>query len=165
MHFYDDWCAGVVDRFEDYARVLPAFHKVREAAKILALVDWLLATGAVVDLKDVPQETWVHPDQVAGFWRSDFIFLESMDADTGYAFFTGCAGFTGSVTFHKSNWTQVTLAPQSETTVANQLTLSAGLGQKAVLAAKSGDLENARYLAELSAQAHSEAACLESLVR
>ncbi len=153
VHFYDDWCAGMVNRYDDYARILPAFHKVREAAKILALADWLLATGAVVDLRDVPQETWDHPDEVAGFWRSDFIYLESVDAGTGYEFYTGHAGFTGGVTFHKSNWTQVTPAPQSETTVANQLALSAGLGEKAVLAAKSGDLENARYLAELSAQA------------
>lgn len=41
----------------------------------------------------------------------------------------------------------------SETKVADQLTLSAGLGQKAVQAAQAGNLEAARYLAEQSAQA------------
>jgi hypothetical protein len=50
------------------------------------------------------------------------------------------------------NRSEVT-APSITTTTPDQLTLSAGLGQKAVQAAQGGNLEDARHLADLSAQA------------
>jgi hypothetical protein len=60
----------------------------------------------------------------------------------------------GGVTFRpKGSWTRMVPSVQSETRALDSLGLSAGLGQKAVLAAQSGDLEQARHLAELSAQA------------
>ena len=52
----DDWCAGVMSRYDDYARVLPALHKVREAAKIIALAKWLTSENIGVDLGRVPQD-------------------------------------------------------------------------------------------------------------
>ena len=153
VHYYDDWCAAMMSRYDDYAHILPALHKVREAAKVIALANWLIEARAVVDFSGVHQEPWEHPDKVDGFWRSEFLYLESKDAESGYTSFTGHAGLTGGVTFRKSNWTQMTPAPQGETAVASQLTVSAGLGQQAALAARNGDLEQARHLAELSAQA------------
>jgi hypothetical protein len=62
--------------------------------------------------------------------------------------------FEGGVTFKKiGNRTQITPSTSTTTEVYSQLTLSSQLGRKAVQAAVEGDLENARYLAEFSAQA------------
>lgn len=150
--FYDDWCANVMAHYDEYAQVLPAFHSVRELAKVIALANWMIAGKVPVDLSGVQQVVWEAPERVAGFWRSGQAYMKlpnRSDYDSLTIF-----GYSGGVTFHpKSNWTQVTQFTASETRTTDQLTLSAGLGQRAVQAAQGGDLEQARYLAELSAQA------------
>jgi hypothetical protein len=154
-HFYDEWCAGVMDNFDEYARIMPAFHKVREAAKVIALANWLIAEKVPVDLRGISQEKWDVPDKVPGFWRVGFSYSLEKDNGTGVNkdVNTIQIAYSGGVTFKRSNWTRMTPAPTSETGVTDQLTLSAGLGQKAVQAAQAGNLEQARNLAELSAQA------------
>jgi hypothetical protein len=154
-HFYDEWCAGMMNNFDEYARIMPAFHKVREAAKVIALANWLIAEKVRVDLSGISQEKWDVPDNVPGFWRVGFSY--SLEKDNGASgnkeVNTIQIAYSGGVTFKRSNWTRMTPAPTSETGVTDQLTLSAGLGQKAVQAAQAGNLEEARHLAELSAQA------------
>jgi hypothetical protein len=151
-HRYDDWCAGVMNNYDEYARVLPAFHKIREVAKVIALANWLIADKIPVDLSGVVQEKWDAPEKVTGFLRSGQLYRK-LQADAPYQTMT-LRAYSGGVTFKpKDNWTSYTPAPVSETNVSEQLKLSAGLGQKAVQAAQGGDLEQARYLAELSAQA------------
>ena len=71
-NYYDEWCAGLINHFDEYARIIPAFHKVREAAKIIALANWLLGTKTPVDLTGVSQEKWDAPQKVPGFWKSSF---------------------------------------------------------------------------------------------
>ena len=149
-HLYDEWCAGFVNDYDEYAHILPAFHKLREAAKIIALANWLIAEKLPLDLSGVNQEKWDAPDKVNGFWRTAMEYFDKGNGEYGELLQLGCSG---GVTFKKSNWTQMTPAPTSETKVSDQLALSADLGQKAVVAAQGGNLENARYLAELSAQA------------
>ena len=152
-HNYDNWCAGVMDNYDEYARILPAFHKVRETAKIIALANWLINEKVPVNLSGTMQEKWDAPRQVLGYWRASFVYFENNGSYDLYR--TDGASYTGGVTFqNKGNWTQISAgSPQSETKVADQLVLSTGLGQKAVEAAKLGNLEQASYLAELSAQA------------
>jgi hypothetical protein len=148
---YNEWCAGLMNNYDEYARALPAFHKVREAAKIIALANWLIAEKMRVDLSGVAQEKWDAPDTITDLWRVGLSYIPKGDDEYIEKI---QIGHTGGVSFKRQNWTQVTPAPPaSETGVSSQLALSAGLGQQAVRAAESGDLENARYLAELSAQA------------
>lgn len=150
--FYDDWCANVMAHYDEYAQLLPAFHSVRELAKVIALANWMIAGKVPVDLSGVQQVVWEAPERVAGFWRSGQAYLKlpnRRNYDSLMIF-----GYSGGVTFHpKSTWTQVTQFTASEIRTTDQLTLSAGLGQRAVQAAQGGDLEQARHLAELSAQA------------
>ena len=149
---YDEWCAGVMNNYDEYARILPAFHKIREVAKIIALANWLLAEKINVDLSGVSQEKWDAPDKVLGFLRTGQLYRK-LQADAPYQTMT-LRAYSGGVSFKpKGNWTSYTPAPVSETKVFDQLTLSAGLGQKAVQAAQDGNMEKARYLAEISAQA------------
>jgi hypothetical protein len=150
---YDDWCAGVMSRYDDYASVLPALHKVREAAKIIALANWLTSEHVGVDLGRVPQDRWDAPAKVPGFWRASFVYLDETGKGSYALYRSQGAGFSGGVTFKSTGWTAVRTDPAGETGVTQQLALSATLGQKAVQAAQADNLEEARYLAELSAQA------------
>ena len=149
---WDAWCDQLSDNYDAYAAIVPSFHKLREAAKVIALARWLRAENMAVDLAGVAQEKWTPPSRVPGFWVYGFT-LQLLDGNA-----TKLRAWrynaTGGVVFKpKSNWTQYTPSTTSETKVSNQLVLSASLGQKAVQAAKTGHLENAKYLAELSAQA------------
>ncbi|HEX9976632.1 MAG TPA: hypothetical protein VGA82_05210, partial [Dehalococcoidales bacterium] len=151
-HEYDAWCAQVMNHYDAYARIIPAFHKVREAAKIVALAKWALAEKIPLDLRSVTQEKWDMPDKVPIFWPLDQAYDQPQGkAYTIYIFRTA----EGGVSFNpRGNWIQMTPSVTTTTEVSEQLTLSAQLGQKATQAAVvTGNLENARYLAELSAQA------------
>lgn len=154
-HYYDDWCAVLMNNYDEYARILPSFHKVREAAKIVAFANWLISEKVRVDLGGVAQEKWNPPDKLPGFWRVALVYVEKGDdQDVHKGVSSVQFAYSGGVTFkNRSNWTRMTPSVTSETSVTSQLALSAGLGQQAVQAAQSGNLENARYLAELSAQA------------
>ncbi|HWR00406.1 MAG TPA: PDZ domain-containing protein [Chlorobaculum sp.] len=161
-HLYDDWCAVLINNYDDYARILPAFHKVREAAKITALANWLLDRNVKVDLREVKQEKWEAPLAIGGFWRAGNVYWKevggSYNAATLFA-------YSGGISLKSAEqWTKWSAVPV-ETKVTDQLTLSAGLGQKAVQAAQSGNLEQARHLAELSAQAMNGSLSKSDLVR
>lgn len=149
---YLAWTARhIISNYEEYARILPALHKVREAAKVIALAQWLRAEKIPSDLGDVSQEKWSMPDKFPLLCHIEQAYVQTADGKTQAANFLTT---DGGVNFNpKGNWTQMSLAPQSETKALSQLTLSAGLGQQAVQAAQGGNLEQARYLAELSAQA------------
>lgn len=149
---YTSWTARhIMGNYEEYARMLPAFHKVREAAKVIALAQWLRAEKIALDLGGVAQEKWPIPDKLPMHLLIAQAYLPLPDGKTQFSTFLIAEG---GVSFKpKGNWTQMTPIPASEIKVTGQLTLSAGLGQKAVQAAQGGNLEQARYLAELSAQA------------
>lgn len=151
---YVDWTAKhIMDHFDEYARIVPAFHKVREAAKVIALAQWLRSEQLSVDLSDVAQTKWKMPDS---FPMLSLISQSYVIHPDGRMRAESKLITDGGVSFRpkgRQNWTSMTPAPQSETKASDQLVLSAGLGQKALRAAKDGDLEQARYLAELSAQA------------
>lgn len=142
------WCDHFMDHYDDYARIVPAFHEVREAAKVLALAKWALAENISLDLRGVTQARWNRPDKVPAFYvLSEGVYNNGMRGTT--------RAFEGGVSFKtRGNWTRIT--PSTTTTTEEtsaQLALSAQIGQKAVQAADSGDLEKARYLSELSAEA------------
>lgn len=148
---YADWCRQFMDNYDAYARKMPAFHKIREASKMIALARWARTTGIQIDLSGISQDKWAAPAKVPAFWR------------LGQAFYTAPDGkitskmpraFEGGVSYKtKGNWSQMTPSTETTTEATSQLMLSSQLGMLAVTQAESGELEEARYLAELSAQA------------
>ena len=139
------------NEYDTYAHIMPAFHKVREVAKVIALAKWALAEKVTLDLSGVAQEKWSMPDKIPQFWTIKQAYQQ--EADGTYLNHVSLK-IEGGVSFNpKGNWTQMTPSTVSETKATDQLSLSAGLGHKAVQAAQGGNLEQARYLAELSAQA------------
>jgi len=148
---YDAWCANVMNNYDAYARILPSFHKLREAAKVIALAKWVLAEKISIDLADVGQEKWSMPDTVPGFFT---LGSDAIQVSTGSQTIVPLASQDSGVSFNpKGSWTQISLTPSVTTEVSSQLAMSASLGKQAVQAAQGGNLESARYLAELSAQA------------
>lgn len=148
---FTEWTNVLTNNYDEYAHIMPAFHKLRETAKIIALANWLINEKVTADLRDVRQEKWDNPGTVPGFWRAALAYkTDGSEAETLQI------GYSGGITFKRQNWTEVTASPSArETGAASQLALSADLGQRAVQAAQGGDLETARHLAELSAQAMS----------
>ena len=144
---FADWCGHFMDHYDTYAGVLPAFHKLREAAKVLALAKLLIAGNIPIDLKAVTQEKWDTPEKVEAYWvLSQGIYTNGKHATI--------RAFEGGVSFKtRQNWTQMTPSATTTTEASAQLSLSASIGQQAVKAATAGNLEQARHLAELSAQA------------
>lgn len=148
-----DAAAGYADhvtrRYEDYARALPDLHRLREAAKMIALSQWARKRG----LRLVPPAPPARPGPLPasfqrGFWTGNF------HSNPEKTFFGLVA--IGGVDFGPgvgSGWIQ----PHEDTALANsalrQLGASAALGRQAVDAALAGDLEGARLLAEQSARA------------
>ena len=151
---YTAWTARHIgSNYDKYAHIMPAFHKVRETAKIIALAKWILAEKIFMDFGEVAQEKWSMPERFPLLFIIAQAYSVSPDGNIQAA---NSLVAEGGVNFNpKGNWTQMTPAPVSETKVINQLALSASLGKKAVQAAGDGNLEQARYLAELSAQAMS----------
>ncbi|MBI2512875.1 MAG: hypothetical protein HYV96_12925 [Opitutae bacterium] len=134
-------------RYDDYARALPELHRLREAAKLLALVRWAHERG----LHLVPPESPAPPRSLPasfqrGFWSAFFL------AQNGHTFLGLSA--SGGVDFSAGgDWVRSSVAPEVKESALGQLLGSAALGRAAVDAAASGDLESARALADQSARA------------
>jgi hypothetical protein len=139
----------VTQRYDDYARALPDLHRLREAAKVIALAQWARQRG----LRLVPPSPPVRPGPLPasfqrGFWTGNF------HSNPEKTFFGLVA--IGGVDFGPdvgSAWIQ----PREDGAVANsalrQLEAGAVLGRQAAEAALAGDLESARALADQSARA------------
>ena len=144
-----DYGRAITQRYDDYARVLPALHRMREASKILALVHWAQARG----LKLVPPAPPAPPQSLPatfrrGFWAAYFL------ANSEKTFYGLLAD--GGVDFSPkigTSWVQPQEDPGLGKTAVQQLAASAALGQQAAAAACRGDLEAARSLADQSARA------------
>jgi PDZ domain len=148
---FKDWCKQYTDNYDSYAQVIPIFHELREAAKIIALARWIKQNNISVDLSGVQQEVWEMPETVPGHWRAGMLYWEKTQNDFS---FLPYSGITGGVTFQGRGWTSYGPASKTtETKVPDQLVLSSQLGRSAVQAATTGDLEKARHYSELSAQA------------
>lgn len=143
------YAAEVTRRYEDYARVLPELHQLREAAKILALVHWAQSRGVKLVPPGPPAPAQPLPASFQrGFWTASFYA-------GGDRYFFGL-GASGGVDFGRktgSDWVQAREDLSLGGTALQQLAGSAALAQQAAAAAESGDLESARSLADQSARA------------
>lgn len=154
---FADLAKHVTDNYELYAQAMPAWHSLREAAKVIALARWLKQNKIFVTLDGIRQERWDNPGKVSGLWHRYFIYYRhKSEASSGEGYFHYFLGqlWFGGVNLTGSNWTSYGPASKTtETRAPDQLELSSLLGQKAAQAASAGNLESARHLAELSAQA------------
>ncbi|HMA54445.1 MAG TPA: hypothetical protein VKT17_08275, partial [Acidobacteriota bacterium] len=149
------WTGQINDRYEDYARVYPALHELREAAKVLALAKWILREKIAVRTGVRAEPVWQPPAEVPGLIdvRMSFGLVKDPDGKLSYDFRMP-VWMMGGVNFKiKNDWVVQGPKPPSYVPVGDQLTTSAALGEQAAQAALSGDLESARALSELSAQA------------
>lgn len=143
------YAAMLTTRYADYARALPDLHRLREAAKILALVRWAQARGTRLAPPAPPAPAAPLPARFErGFWTGNF------DSSGGRTFFGLVA--IGGVDFGPdagTGWLQTRVDPELRSSALGQLVGSAGLGRAALEAAARGDLESARALADQSARA------------
>ncbi len=143
----DAYAAEVSSRYEAYARVEPELHRLREAAKVLALARWVRARGMTlrtsfgngeVSLGVVPK----------GFVQATFL----MEGDHLYLQPAAIGGVDFSPQRGEA-WVQAQPEAGVVPSALGQLQASAALAGQAADAAIAGDLTGARELAQRSADA------------
>jgi formylglycine-generating enzyme required for sulfatase activity len=147
-----NYCRHVAAHYDSYAAVLPSFHEVREAAKIVALARWINAEKLPVRLDGVVQKKWRPPSAVFGLLDIRFTH-QRIDGADDIVGISPAVCWSGGVSFAEKNWVAYESAPAAEPTMPSALTVSNQLGQQAAQAAVAGNLDSASHLAELSAQA------------
>lgn len=145
----DAYAQHVTQSYDAYAKALPDLHRLREAAKVLALVRWakgrnlsLVPAGPVAPPKALPARF------NQGFWTATML----VDA-TRFFFVLSSHGGVDFDAKVGDAWVQPKAEAGLADTALKQLVGSAALGQQAADAALRGDLEGARALAQRSEQA------------
>lgn len=138
----------LTDHYEEYAEAYPEWHKLSEAAKVIALARWANANGYSLRIPNDPETKVSLPKYVNGFWSAVF------EADDNSQYLTFIA--EGGASFSRDegeSWLKTQQDVTVTSDVSKQLAASAIFAEQALGAAISGDLESARELAEKSAQA------------
>jgi hypothetical protein len=149
----DRYSSHLTSRYEQYAKIYPALHTLRETEKVVALARWAQKNGVRIRLMadDGPKTSL--PDSADGFWGMTYIVRPSGDTDTMVTWAQGGVDFGQSA---GDSWMQSGPPDRQVTDDAlRSLAASTALSEKAAIAAKDGDLESARDLAERGAQAMS----------
>ena len=138
----------LTEHYEEYAKVYPEWHKLSEAAKVIALARWAQSNGYALRTAGTSWTTLSQPKYVNGFWSAVF----QVDDHSQYLTFVA----EGGASFAKDegeSWltTHQDVAVTSD--ISKQLAASAVFAEQSLCAAISGDLESARELSEKSAQA------------
>ncbi len=139
----------ITRRFDEYARALPELHRLREAAKVIALVRWAKQRNQALTAPPTAPGKPLPASFRQGFWTATF------QADANKILFVVSAH--GGVDFDAKvgeAWVQPKAEPGLASSALTQLVGSASLAQQAADAALlKGDLEGARALAQRSEQA------------
>lgn len=138
----------LAQHYAEYAKVYPEWHKLSEAAKIIALVRWAKNNGYTLKPAEASEIKASLPKYVNGFWSATL----EVDEQSQYLTFTA----EGGTSFDKDEgegWLKVQQDVSVTSDVLKQLAASAVFAEQAVGTAISGDLESARELAEKSAMA------------
>lgn len=135
-------------RYDLYARAYPPLHRMREVEKLIALARWAKANNykLVVDKSEGSKVSL--PATASGFWNAIFAADQQEVSLTVVAL--GGADFSQQ---YGDSWAQSSSDPTVENSAVKQLVASTAFAQKAAEEAVAGNLENARDLAEKSAQA------------
>ncbi|MDP2876856.1 MAG: PDZ domain-containing protein, partial [Holophaga sp.] len=141
------YAAEVSSRYEAYAKIDPELHKLREAAKIMALARWVRTKGMV--LHPAASNTDGSLGMVPkGFVQATFL----MEGDSLFLQPAAVGGVDFSPQVGEA-WVQVKPESGVVPSALGQLQASAALAGQAADAAIAGDLTGARELAQRSADA------------
>jgi len=146
----NDYASILNERYDDYARLYPSLHVMRETEKVIALARWIKQNNLQVDVPKARPVVNPVPDLVEGF--VNIIYVRKATGATDDIFV--CP--SGGVVFDQNEgdgWIKTQPSVTATRDVLQQLTASTALAEKAAEAALGGDLENARDLAEKSAEA------------
>ncbi|MEJ5251126.1 MAG: PDZ domain-containing protein [Armatimonadota bacterium] len=144
----DGYARYLTERYDDYARVIPEFHRLREAAKVVALVRWARSAGRKLVPFSPLGLRFNPPQEIDGFWTAVF----EVDASSAGLYIV----YEGGTEFGKEvgdGWVQPSPSVEITRSVTQQLAASAVFSSQAAEAAGQGDLETARDLAERAARA------------
>jgi len=140
----------LTQNYDNYAKIYPSLHTMREAAKIIAYARWLKNNDIKVNIEPYNPVKNPVPEEVKGFVSLRYVLKERGDTDSLFL------SASGGVIFHEEvgdDWIAVEHNPEVADDVMRQLAASTALAEQAAEAALEGDLEGARDLAEKSAQA------------
>lgn len=142
----ESYAQEVTRRYDDYARALPELHRLREAAKVIALVRWAKGRGLTLAPPATATPTKPLPASFRqGFWTATML----VDA-TRFVFVISAHGGVDFDAKAGDAWVQPKAEPGLGDSALKQLVGSAALAQQAADAALKGDLEGARELAQRS---------------
>ncbi|MBN1361785.1 MAG: PDZ domain-containing protein [Sedimentisphaerales bacterium] len=138
----------LTERYDQYARAYPEWHRMSEVAKCVALARWARSHDYTLVVENASQEKIGLPRRIPGFWTAVF------HAEGERAFLTvieqGGASFAAD---EGEAWVQAQQDNSVTSDVSRQLVASAVLAEQAAMSAEAGDLETARELADKSARA------------
>jgi hypothetical protein len=157
LQFYkttlDEYSSHLTSLYEQYARLYPMLHTLRETEKVVALARWAQKNGVRVRVQADSAPPATLPDAAPGFWGMTYVVRPTGSTDTIVTWAQGGVDFGQST---GDAWMQAGPADRQVTNDAlRSLAASTALAEKAAAAAGGGDLESARDLAERSAQAMS----------
>jgi hypothetical protein len=157
------YSAHLTERYDQYARVYPSLHSLREAEKVIALVRWAQAVGVPLRAAADATPRVALPEAAEGFWGMTYLVRPKGDTDTMVLWAQGGVDFGQTA---GGGWLHAA-PPDRQVTddTLRQLAASTALAEKAAAVAKDGNLESARELAERSAQAMTGSIDLSGLPR
>lgn len=145
----EGYAQEVTRRYDEYARALPELHRLREAAKVIALVRWAKARGLTL----VPPGPATPGKPLPASFRQGFWTATMLVDATRFVFVISAHGGVDFDAKVGEAWVQPKAEPGHADSALKQLVGSAALAQQAADAALKGDLEGARELAQRSEQA------------
>jgi membrane-associated protease RseP (regulator of RpoE activity) len=149
----DQYSAHLTSLYEQYARLYPPLHTLRETEKVVALARWAQKNGVRIQVQADDALPLSLPDTAPGFWGMTYVVRPTGSNDTMVTWAQGGVDFGQST---GDAWMQAGPPDRQVTDDAlRSLAASTALSEKAAAAAAGGDLESARDLAERGAQAMS----------
>jgi len=145
----EGYAREISSRYEALARQSPNLHALREVAKVVALVRFARERGLTLQAPNLVYSGPPVPETVPGLWGATFLVNHDLAHNELQFWRSGGVDFAPE----DDGWAQPTESPTVSNDVLRQLAASTALAEKAAVAAGQGDLEEARELAEMSAQA------------
>ena len=137
-------------RYDEYARAFPSLHALREASKVIALARWARSRGIALRPATAGRAAAPLPERVEGFWGMTFVYRPGAASDVAYLWAHGGVDYGQT---DGDAWVKAEPSPKATSDVLEQLAASASLAGRASSAAIGGDMEQARDLAQRSADA------------
>jgi membrane-associated protease RseP (regulator of RpoE activity) len=143
-----DYANYLTDNYDGLAKAFPEWHRLRETAKIIALVRWAKSNNYRLVVDQAYNIRLAPPKNTTGFWQAFFIADQQEFSMTVIA--------EGGASFNQQEgeaWIKPNVDTEVVPGVLRQLAESHVLAEQAVGALLDGNLDAARDLADKSARA------------